>query len=309
MRELYAEYRAFAIPKGVARFPDVEDELHLLRRHAPIYQALEEGAGSSPTMSWFGRKLAAWQVTTVYPIALQIASSPLPEEEKLIIVNLLYSYMVRRSICGLTSKNMNKIFVSIANIFHEGGVSLGALVNFFISRAGDSSRFPSNREFKQAFTAKPTYLITPGERIKDILWELEVASRSGFSEAIQRPDNLWIEHVLPISWNEKWPFPSDETFNSHDGTTKSDQRDMILHSIGNLTLMRDLLNISSSNSPFVEKREKYAKHTILYLNKWFSHKTKWDEYDIRERGDFLADIAIKRWPSLPKDTSEFTKIA
>ena len=42
IRELYAEYRAFAVPKGKPRFAQVEEELRLLERHAPAYEALEE---------------------------------------------------------------------------------------------------------------------------------------------------------------------------------------------------------------------------------------------------------------------------
>ncbi len=33
VRELYAEYRAFAVPKGKPRFDDVEHELQLLERY------------------------------------------------------------------------------------------------------------------------------------------------------------------------------------------------------------------------------------------------------------------------------------
>ena len=73
MRELYAEYRDFAVPKGTPRFENVEDELKLLEHYTPIYRTLEgvEPHGS-PALSWLGRKLSTWQVTTAYPVALQM---------------------------------------------------------------------------------------------------------------------------------------------------------------------------------------------------------------------------------------------
>ena len=72
MRELYAEYRAFAMPKGKPRFANVEDELKLLQHYAPLYETLEGKKSIDGSLSWFGRKMAAWQVTTVYPVAMQL---------------------------------------------------------------------------------------------------------------------------------------------------------------------------------------------------------------------------------------------
>jgi hypothetical protein len=306
MRELYAEYRAFAVPKARPRFPNVKDELHMLQKYAPVYRTLEGAACENSTMQWFGRKLAAWQVTTMYPIALQIATSGLAENEQDEVANLLYSYLVRRAVSGLTGKNLNKLFSSIAQHFHEVGPSSGNLVAFFERRSGDSSRFPSNREFRQAVMSKPVYVLAPGERTKDILWELELASRSKFSEKTGRPEGLWTEHVLPISWNDDWPFSDGPFVERYSGDVRAEARNTLLHALGNLTLMTGALNISSGNSSFIDKRDKYDEHTTLYMNKWFLKKPKWDEHDIRERGAHFAELALRRWPGLPNDTSEQT---
>lgn len=298
MRELYAEYRAFALPRGKPRYTNVEDELRLLQKHAPIYQTLEGKISASPTMAWFGRKLAAWQVTTVYPIALQIAASGLHPHEQDRVARLLYSYLVRRAISGLTGKNLNKLFTAIAQHFFEVGPSHANLVEFFRTRSGESSRFPSDGEFRQAIITKPAYVLAPGERTKDILWELELASRSKFSENTDRPAGLWTEHVLPVSWNETWPFPKGDFAERWSGDPRADERNTLIHSLGNLTLMTGALNISSGNSSFIAKRQKYEEHTTLYLNKWFLKKDKWDEDDIRERGEHFADLALQIWTGI-----------
>jgi hypothetical protein len=54
----------------------------------------------------------------------------------------------------------------------------------------------------------------------------------------------------------------------------------------------------SGNKSFSEKRDKLEEHTGLFLNKWFLKKTKWNEVQIRERGEALADLAVAIWPSL-----------
>ncbi len=164
MRELYAEYRAFAIPRGRPRFPNVEDELAVLQKHAPIYRTLEGVDHANATMHWFGRKLAAWQITALHPIALQIATSQLSPAEQEATARLLYSFIVRRAVTDLGGKNLNKLVTSIAQHFFDVGPSSSALADFFRTRRGESSRFPSDDEFRAGIISSPVYLLAQGER-------------------------------------------------------------------------------------------------------------------------------------------------
>lgn len=298
MRELYAEYRAFAIPRGRSRFLHVEDELAVLQKHAPIYRTLEGVESANPTMAWFGRKLSAWQITAMHPIALQIATSNLSPAEQEATARLLYSFIVRRAVTDLGGKNLNKLVTSIAQHFFEVGPSSSTLMEFFRTRRGESSRFPSDAEFREGIISSPVYLLAQGERTKDILWELELASRTRFAERVERPAGLWTEHVLPQSWNQNWPFADHEFVTRYSGDPLATSRNILLHALGNLTLISDGLNISSSNSSFAEKREKYETHATLFLNKWFSKKEAWTEADIRERGAYFADLAVAIWPGI-----------
>ena len=136
MRELYAEYRAFAVPKGTPRFEKVEDELLMLGRYAPIYETLEGRKKEDADLHWFGRKLATWQVTTAYPITMQISASALAQEDKQHLYRLIYSFIVRRALSGLTPKNMNRVFQSLADVFVEEGPSLEAFRGYFSDRVG-----------------------------------------------------------------------------------------------------------------------------------------------------------------------------
>lgn len=298
MRELYAEYRGFAAPRGKPRFAKVEDELLVLQKHAPHYETLEGRKNANSTLAWFGRKLAVWQVTTAYPVALQLASSDISNEEQDRVAKLLYSYVVRRALCDLTNKNLNKLFQSLSQKFFELGPSYEAARDFFLSRSGESSRFPGNDEFRQSVISAPAYWLAPGDRNKDILWELELASRPKFAEQAGRPEGLWTEHVLPVSWNEDWPFSDGEFVHRASGDPRATARNSLLHSLGNLTLITGGLNISSGNRSFSQKREKYEEHTSLFLNKWFSKRNVWGEREIAERGAELAEKALAIWPGL-----------
>jgi len=304
MRELYAEYRAFAVPKGRPRFDRVEDELKLLRKYSPIYQTLEGHRDGNKDLHWLGRKLAAWQVTSAYPVAMQINTAGIEAGEKRKLYRLIYAYIVRRALSALTPKNLNQVFQSLAQAFIRNGPSVATFEGYFGQRTGDSSRFPTDREFRQAICSQPAYTLAPQMRIKDVLWELEVASRSRFAEQLARPEGLWIEHVLPQTWTEAWPFEDGEFVDRWSGDPKAVERNMVLHTLGNLTLLSSALDISISNKPFHEKRERMEEHSSLFLNRWFLEKESWNERDIRERSNALADKAIAIWPALNEPETE-----
>lgn len=298
VRELYAEYRAFAVPKGKPRFDDVEHELKLLERYAPLYETLEGRAEEDPALYWLGRKLADWQVTTVFPAALQIGGSDLPAEEKMHLAQLIYSFLARRAMCGLTTKNLKKVFQSIAEVFLRQGPSVEAFRGYFNQRSGDSTRFPRNDEFRRGILDGNAYSIAPRTRLVDILWELEMASRSHMAESATKPNGLWVEHVLPQTWTDEWPFPDGQTHEVYSDEPDALARRTLVHSLGNLTLLTGGLNISSGNSGFAVKKEKFEEHTGLFLNKWFTKKGHWTEAEIRERGEHLAAMAAQIWIDL-----------
>ncbi len=137
----------------------------------------------------------------------------------------------------------------------------------------------------------------PRPRLVDILWEFEVASRTKLSEHGQRPDGLWVEHVLPQSWGDEWPLPSGERADPISLEHETVLRNTKLHTLGNLTLLTGGLNISSGNKSF-KKKKKFKEHTGLFLNKWFQDRGHWTETEIEERGAALAYMAVTIWPSL-----------
>lgn len=298
VRELYAEYRAFAVPKGKPRFDDVEHELKLLERYAPLYETLEGRAETDTALHWLGRKLAEWQVTTVYPVAMQIGGSELSAPEKMQLAQLIYSFLARRAMCGLTTKNLNKVFQSIAEVFLREGPSVEGFRAYFHERYGDSTRFPRNDEFRRGILDGNAYSIAPRTRLVDILWELEMASRSHMAEDLTKPSGLWVEHVLPQTWTDEWPFPDGQTHDVYSDEQDAMARRTLVHSLGNLTLLTGGLNISSGNSGLATKKEKFEEHTGLFLNKWFMKKDRWTEMEIRERGERLADMATQIWIDL-----------
>lgn len=306
VRELYAEYRAFAVPKGRRRFVKVEDELRILGKYSPIYETLEGGIEEGTDLHWLGRKLASWQVTTAYPIAMQISGSEVDADEMRVLYRLIYSYIVRRALSGLTAKNLNNVFQSLSQIFVNEGPSVNAFTEYFAERTGDSTRFPGDREFCLGILAMPAYSLAPNTRIKDVLWELERASRPKFAEQTEMPSGLSTEHVMPVAWTEEWPFEDGDFVEHYSPDPRAEMRNVMLNTLGNLTLLTTGLNISSSNKSFEKKRKNLEEHTSLFLNRWFLNEDAWNETRIRERGKFLAKMSIGIWPPLKASESQTT---
>ena len=297
MRELYAEYRSYALPNGKPRYGNVEDELKILERHAPAYEILEGRRASDADLFWFGRKMAAWQVTTVYPVAMQLAAQCSDLSERRLALRLLYSYIVRRALCDLTTKNFNNVFYSLAKAFVREGASLSSLTEFFAHRSGDSARFPDDAELRAGILNNNAYRIQPQPRLVDILWELETASRTSLTEKAEKPTGLWVEHILPRTWTIDWPYEGADFAAPYSGVPQADARHAALNTLGNLTLLTSGLNISAGNLSFRDKLAKFEEHTGLFLNRYFQGRPGWQESDIRERGEHLARLAVGIWPS------------
>jgi hypothetical protein len=128
-----------------------------------------------------------------------------------------------------------------------------------------------------------------------VLEALEDALRTPFAEEehVVR-GKLTVEHVLPQSWRDHWPLDAVDNLDAEL------ERERLLHSLGNLTLVTGRLNPSLSNGSWATKRDELAEHTVLHLNKelltgWAD--AVWGESAIRERGRILASRAKLVWPS------------
>lgn len=306
VRELYTEYRAFIRNKGgVPRFSTVEQELSALVRFVSTYEKLEK-PGTGTSLDILGRRLATWEVTTAYPLVLCIDTSTTDAEEKSKLYHLIYSYIVRRAICGLTPKSLNKTFQRLVAAMLREGVSEGTFARAFVGQIGPAVRFPDDDEFRAAVIGNKVYQQFPGKmsRLVDILWNLELGTRTNFQVDEGRPPSLTVEHVLPQSWEEHWPLPSGTRVpRDRIGVPEAEQaavveRDKALHTLGNLTLVTQPLNPSLSNREFIAKRGPLGE-SLLALNLAFQPLATWDETTIRERGERLANIAVGLWRPLP----------
>lgn len=313
LRELYAEYRDFARPKGQPRFATVEAELDALLQYVPTYQNLE-GEGNEPDLTWIGEKLMLWEVTTAYPVVFAVSVSSAEPEDKRRIYELLNSYLVRRAICGLTPKNLNKNFQRIVSTLLKDGVSVETFLQSFRGQYGDSVRFPSDEDVRDAVRSQPVYeRFHRKDRLRELLWELEQAMRDKFAVDTPKPQSISIEHIMPQNWKKHWPLPNGkhvghmdvmQTPEAFDEDTREAvaRRRRLIHTLGNLTLVTGPANTVASNSSF-EQKKPWLSQSLLAMNKRLTEWSSWTEQDILERSELLADLVVERWPGIGPDNS------
>ena len=298
VRELYAEYRAWATPKGRPRFEAVEDELETLERYAPVYETLEGRRNEDPAIAWLGDRLRLWQNTTAYPIAFLIASPEVPLAERWAMARLVDSYLTRRAICDLTPKNLNQIFPRVAGSLRNNGVAVSSLRSFFSDLFGPAVRFPTDADVRNGVTESRVYGRLPSRILTEILWQIELKSRTSKTEATIRPAQLWVEHVMPQSWKTNWPLLDDDSSPISADDPRYWAREGAIHTLGNLTIVTSSLNISLANSGFEDKKKALLQHSNLTINRILAEKSAWNEEAIRERGRQIADMVCEIWPSI-----------
>lgn len=313
LSRLYNEYRRYAAtstpPKTAGR------QLVTLNQYAEHYRDLISMSGSSP-IARLGRRIAAYDVTTLHPLTLLISVAEVGDAEKTQMFNDLVSYVVRRAICGLTPKNYNNVFLSALRHLTKSGISSEELRSYLGMLKGDASRWPENSEFRNACICAPLY---PGRldaaKMRSLLTELEGALRlSVKSEEPGLPDlaNLDIDHIMPRSWHANWPLNDGSAAANNDeadieiilrsGGSLTPRQQLIrerhdtIPTLGNLTLLNLSVNRSAQHCDFLVKRDKLIANTSLRLNIPLIAKMKWNELEIAARGELFAGVALRIWP-------------
>jgi hypothetical protein len=113
--------------------------------------------------------------------------------------------------------------------------------------------------------------------------------------------SLAIEHVMPRKWLSHWPL---------DGRDEA-ERDRMIHTLGNLTLLTKRLNSKQSNGPWRGeggKREGLERHDVLFLNRELLKQAgdKWTDDAIALRTKELTEAIIRIWPVPPGYKSGFS---
>lgn len=287
----------------------VEDELKQLKEYAHVFKALLRPTVDS-RLRLFARRLQILDTSTLYPLLLFLLGekkADLSITERDAILTDLESYLVRRMVCGLSTKNYNRFFLALLKTLRQTGqVSRDSVRSYLLASGADTSRWPSDKEFRDKWMSDPVYLTLKSSRVAMILEAIDLQLETSRQENVHIIGALSVEHIMPQHRSEsEWPFPTSVQTGGASRSEAETRREALIHSFGNLTLLTQPLNSAISNGPFSKKRPEIAKQSKLRLNTYFQTLTdsdQWNEENIEARSASLFDIALQVWPRPNKAT-------
>lgn len=221
------------------------------------------------------RKLRQLESSTAYPLVLnlmeRVETGTMSITDLVQAVELLSGFILRRFVCGESSRAYGRLFVAVCN--ELGDDALAGLRTSLAKRG-----FPDDTRFTTTLIRFPLY----GSRYtRSILETLERYHEH------KEPADLTlaqIEHIMPQTLSNEWLVDL--------GPDAPAIHAAWLHTLGNLTL--SAYNPELQNHAFRVKREEYKNSNII-MTRRLAERTTWDAQAIEERGQRLAELAAKVW--------------
>ncbi|SMQ85911.1 Protein of unknown function [Devosia lucknowensis] len=313
VENLFDNYRRWIL--NSRPFPNVTAELESISATAVIEKRLFDQDAKDPIGN-FGRFADAFDVSTAMPLVLYLATEPAVGADIDRALEALESYILRRDICGLTTKNYNRFFIGIIDRLRAAeGNKVDALILYLSSRQSDLDRWPDDTEWQHAWLGRDQYKGSRQPRLRYIFEAIELAKRTALNEDIEIKSALSIEHIMPQKWRTNWPIPGfdylDDDDTDPEHVARKVQRDSVVDNLGNLTLLTKHLNSSISNGPYSIKMPAVRANSSLALNRELKDYDDWNEETISARGLALFGIAKKIWaaPTRGEDQTALSDLA
>jgi hypothetical protein len=221
-------------------------------------------------------KLRGLRTATTYPLLLYLMHNyeegETSEQDLVQCIEMTSGFILRRYVCGLSSRAYSRWFVSANRMLGEQ--PLEGLRHFYVN----GRDFPNDEQFRQALIHFNLYQSDYGR------YALEMLERS--NDHREPPDlrQAQIEHIMPQTPTDEWKSdlgPEHERIHAE-----------WLHTLGNLTL--SAYNPQLYNHRFSIKCEEYSRSNIA-ITRRLTDYSSWGESEIRSRGEDLAERAANIW--------------
>jgi Protein of unknown function (DUF1524) len=213
---------------------------------------------------------------------------------------------LRRAVRNLTTKNYNRIFLTLTRNLRKDGFTAERLKHQLLFQTGDSAVWPDDIAFREAWLHTNQYGVLNNPKMVYVFTCLNRTFMSSKSEKITFEKQPSIEHIMPQNWTANWPLPNGSKgmdFAELVSASESDPRALAsrkrlssIQTLGNLTILTSELNAAQSNLGWAKKRPEMMKHSLLPINLALFERRSWDEAAILERGTDLFQRATKVWP-------------
>ncbi|SFC32399.1 Uncharacterized conserved protein, contains ParB-like and HNH nuclease domains [Halobiforma haloterrestris] len=290
-KKLFPAFRKFLDRTDLS----TEEILQNIDYYSSIYEDISEPDRDTREGVFFHR-LDVLDTTTPYPVLLWIfGQQDIPPAQRVKAIEAIESWLMRRMLCRLTSKNYNKIFIDLLEeLKRSDDDRVGdKVVEFLHDKEGESDYWPTDDDLMNTMMERQYWARVNQRRLKMVFSAIERELRdTGYSETLEFTQDLEIEHILPQEWSHHWELPGEKP-----REVERIERDEAKNKIGNLTILTDKLNPSVSNAAWDVKREAIEEHTVLRVNRYLvtNWSDEWNENTIAERGKWLAEKASEVW--------------
>jgi len=292
LEKLFKEYKDWI---GNLDSNDKRAFLQRLKEYADIYSKFPEGTELnefkfSDTRKRFFHVIESLNISTVYPLILYVYKKSNSESETDKCLSIIESYLIRRNICRLTTKNYNNLFLSIIQQLSNSGSNEGSLDeklnNIFTEYKDETNLFPTD---DQVFVGVNTSYLT-NQNSKEILYCIALYQRDNpLSDNKNLSSSSYsVEHILPKKWEYHWNRPK---LNEIDAAVRNRK----LLTLGNLTLITKRLNSTLKNHSWKKKRKLLSKYSTLEMTTNYLDLEEWNEKSIEDRGKYLYEKIINIW--------------
>lgn len=205
--------------------------------------------------------------------ALYSSQSPVPEKERVLILQYLESYVLRNITIGhLGTKDIWRYIVEASHLINKDpdNYSLETIKKIFLDRKSDSAFEDDLKNFKFTDNKIPRMLL----------------KRIYADDELRVVSDITLEHILPESKahiKKRWPKYTE------------DDHLVYRYKIGNMTLLTPDDNREGSDLSFNDKKEQVFSKSKLAENIKLAEMEDWLVEDIIARGDELISEIIKKW--------------
>jgi len=274
---------------------NINDIIKELKEYASIYkkniipQITEQDLNKNNFIQRLNLIIFGLDTATIIPYVLYVSKKVQKESDRLEIFKYLETYLMRRIICRATTKNYNQLFRSA--LINNEIDTLSKLKEFVENKSEKINYMPTDEDVKKGFNE--SWL--SNKQTRAILYFIEITIRNDLnSTELKFISEYSLEHIMPKKWINNW-----NKDNRLKEPEKKKERDRIILTLGNLTIITKQLNSSIRDSDWTTKKigsgknkglNEYALGIEIFSK--YLQKENWDEICIKERAEELYNYSV-----------------
>lgn len=303
-REVFTRFKRYAIDANqpmLSLLAQIDRSARLYRRF------VESGAdlsGPVDRLGLFAYRTSVMESEVIKPLVLFLLDpeqAPIEADQLTRSLEAMESWMVRRMLVRATTKSYTQFIAELIKHLRarERSHTGDSLRGFLASQTSDSRYWPDDDELREELRVLPAYRRLQRGRLRMVLEAVEdhlrgwIGEQAGDGGERVARGRFHIEHILPKRWHLHWPLP--------EGSRSEGEREAIIDTIGNVTLLTKRLNTKVSNGAWLGttgKRHGLEGHDVLFLNRELLKFAgdQWTDVRIRERSELIAKLITEIWP-------------